>query len=143
VEGKEVWRGRPLLSELQVPEWQDLAVDRRKWGKMPKSTKTILRCRCKYKHKKLYCLHRDTALINCPAPRSQEARAPGQGAWLWLYHRSQSRRARARGWRGRGACVYPPAAHYPLPASAARSASAPPSPMQCNILYWGFRSEVR
>jgi hypothetical protein len=28
---------RPLLSELQVPEWQELAVDRRKWRKMLKS----------------------------------------------------------------------------------------------------------
>jgi hypothetical protein len=31
VERKEgVWRVRPLLSALQVPEWQELAVDRRK-----------------------------------------------------------------------------------------------------------------
>jgi hypothetical protein len=28
---------RPLLSELQVPEWQELAVDRRKWRNMLKS----------------------------------------------------------------------------------------------------------
>jgi hypothetical protein len=36
VERKEVRRARPLLSELQVPEWQELAVDRRKWRKMLK-----------------------------------------------------------------------------------------------------------
>jgi hypothetical protein len=39
VERKEVCirRVRPLLSELQVPEWQELAVDRRKWRKILKS----------------------------------------------------------------------------------------------------------
>jgi hypothetical protein len=38
VERKEVRRVRPLLSELQVPEWQELAVlDRQKWRKMLKS----------------------------------------------------------------------------------------------------------
>jgi hypothetical protein len=37
VECKEVWRVRPRLSELQVPEWQELAVDRRKWRNMLKS----------------------------------------------------------------------------------------------------------
>jgi hypothetical protein len=38
VERKEVRRVRPLLSELQVPEWQELlAKDRRKWRKMLKS----------------------------------------------------------------------------------------------------------
>jgi hypothetical protein len=34
---KEARRARPLLSELQVPEWQELAKDRRKWRKMLKS----------------------------------------------------------------------------------------------------------
>jgi hypothetical protein len=28
---------RPLLSELQVPEWQELAKDRQKWRTMLKS----------------------------------------------------------------------------------------------------------
>jgi hypothetical protein len=37
VECKEIRRARPLLSELQVPEWQELAKDRRKWKKMLKS----------------------------------------------------------------------------------------------------------
>jgi hypothetical protein len=38
VERKEVRRVRPLLSELQVSEWQEeLAVDRRKWRKVLKS----------------------------------------------------------------------------------------------------------
>jgi hypothetical protein len=37
VERKEVRRVRPLLSELQVPEWQELAKDWRKWRKMLKS----------------------------------------------------------------------------------------------------------
>jgi hypothetical protein len=38
VERKEVRRVRPLLiSELHVPEWQELAVDRRKWRNMLKS----------------------------------------------------------------------------------------------------------
>jgi hypothetical protein len=41
VERKEVRRVRPLLSELQVPEWQELAVDRRKWGNMSKSTDAV------------------------------------------------------------------------------------------------------
>ena len=36
---KEVRRVKPLLSELQVPEWQELAKDRRKWRKMLKSIK--------------------------------------------------------------------------------------------------------
>ena len=36
VERKEVRRVRLLLSELQVPEWQELAKDRRKWRKMLK-----------------------------------------------------------------------------------------------------------
>jgi hypothetical protein len=41
VERKEVRRVRPLLSELQgVPEWQELAKDRRKWRKMLKSIRT-------------------------------------------------------------------------------------------------------
>jgi len=39
VERKEVRRVKPLLSELQVPEWQELAKDRRKWRKMLKSIK--------------------------------------------------------------------------------------------------------
>ena len=42
VEHKEVRRVKPLswlLSELQVPEWQELAKDRRKWRKMLKSIK--------------------------------------------------------------------------------------------------------
>ena len=37
VERKEARRVRPRLSELQVPEWQELAKDRRKWRKMLKS----------------------------------------------------------------------------------------------------------
>jgi hypothetical protein len=37
VERKEVRRVRPLLSELQVLEWQELAVDQRKWRNMLKS----------------------------------------------------------------------------------------------------------
>jgi hypothetical protein len=40
VERKEVRRVKPLLSELQVPEWQELAKDRWKWRKMLKSIKT-------------------------------------------------------------------------------------------------------
>jgi hypothetical protein len=41
VERKEVRRVRPLLSELQVPEWQELAPkDRLKWRKMLKSIRT-------------------------------------------------------------------------------------------------------
>jgi hypothetical protein len=39
VERKEVRRVKPLLSELQVPEWQELAKGRRKWRKMLKSTR--------------------------------------------------------------------------------------------------------
>jgi hypothetical protein len=39
VECKEARRAKPLLSELQVPEWQELAKDRRKWRKMLKSIK--------------------------------------------------------------------------------------------------------
>jgi hypothetical protein len=31
---------RPLLSELQVPEWQELAKDRQKWRKMLESIRT-------------------------------------------------------------------------------------------------------
>jgi hypothetical protein len=53
---KEVRRVRPLLSELQVPEWQELAVDRRKWRKMLKGIDVVW---C-YRHKKLDCLRRDT-----------------------------------------------------------------------------------
>jgi hypothetical protein len=41
VERKEVRRVRPLLSELQVPDWQELAVDRRKWRKMSKRTDIV------------------------------------------------------------------------------------------------------
>jgi hypothetical protein len=41
VERKEVRRVMPLLSELQVPEWQELAVDRRKWENMLKSTDIV------------------------------------------------------------------------------------------------------
>jgi hypothetical protein len=37
VECKEVRRVRPLLSELQVLEWQELAEDRPKWRKVLKS----------------------------------------------------------------------------------------------------------
>jgi hypothetical protein len=37
VELKEVRRLGPLLGELQVPEWQELAKDRQKWRKMLKS----------------------------------------------------------------------------------------------------------
>jgi hypothetical protein len=36
-ERKEVRRVKPLLSELQVPEWQELAKDRRGWKNMSKS----------------------------------------------------------------------------------------------------------
>jgi hypothetical protein len=36
---KKKRRVKPLLSELQVPEWQELAKDRRKWRKMLKSIK--------------------------------------------------------------------------------------------------------
>jgi hypothetical protein len=32
-------RVKPLLSELQVPEWQELAKDRQGWKKMLKSIK--------------------------------------------------------------------------------------------------------
>jgi hypothetical protein len=32
---------KPLLSELQVPEWQELAVDRRKWRNMLKSINIV------------------------------------------------------------------------------------------------------
>jgi hypothetical protein len=32
MERKEVRRVRPLLSELQVPEWQELTKDRLKWN---------------------------------------------------------------------------------------------------------------
>jgi hypothetical protein len=39
VERKEVRQVRPLLSELQVPEWQELAKDRVKWSKMLKGIK--------------------------------------------------------------------------------------------------------
>jgi hypothetical protein len=38
VERKEARRVGLLLSELQVPEWQELAKDRPKWRKMSKST---------------------------------------------------------------------------------------------------------
>jgi hypothetical protein len=39
VERKEVRRVKPLLSELQVPEWQELAKDKRGWKHMLKSTR--------------------------------------------------------------------------------------------------------
>jgi hypothetical protein len=39
VERKEVRRVRPLLSELQVPKWQELAKDRPGWRKMLKNIK--------------------------------------------------------------------------------------------------------
>jgi hypothetical protein len=39
VEHKEVRRVRPLLSELQVPEWQELAKDRPEWRNMLKRTR--------------------------------------------------------------------------------------------------------
>jgi hypothetical protein len=45
VESKEVRQVRLLLSELQVPEWQELAVDRRKWRKVLKSTDAV-QCQC-------------------------------------------------------------------------------------------------
>jgi hypothetical protein len=70
VERKEVRRVRPLLSELQVPEWQELAVDRRKWRKVLKST-DIVWC---YRQNKSDCLRRDTTLTN-RGPRQAE----GQG----------------------------------------------------------------
>jgi hypothetical protein len=34
VERKEVRRVKPLLSGLQVPEWEELAKDQRTWRKM-------------------------------------------------------------------------------------------------------------
>jgi hypothetical protein len=37
VERKEVWRVKPWLSELDVPEWQELAGERLGWRKMLKS----------------------------------------------------------------------------------------------------------
>jgi hypothetical protein len=37
VEHNEARRVKPLLSESQVPEWQELAKDRREWRKMSKS----------------------------------------------------------------------------------------------------------
>ena len=37
MERKEVRRVKPPLSELQVPEWRELAKDREKWRKMLKS----------------------------------------------------------------------------------------------------------
>jgi hypothetical protein len=37
-QGRRVW---PLFSELRVPEWQELAVDWRKWRKMLKSTAIV------------------------------------------------------------------------------------------------------
>jgi hypothetical protein len=44
VERKEVRRVKPLLSELQVPEWQELAkADRRKWRNMLKSISIRIR----------------------------------------------------------------------------------------------------
>jgi hypothetical protein len=46
VERKEVRRVKPLLSELQVPEWQELAKDRRKWRKMLKSIMRIFLAVC-------------------------------------------------------------------------------------------------
>ena len=64
VERKEVRRVRPLLSELQVPEWQELAVDRRKWRNMLKSI-DIVWC---YRHNKLDCLRRDAALTRTEDP---------------------------------------------------------------------------
>ena len=39
VERKEARRVKPWLSELDVPEWQELAGDRLGWRKMLKSTK--------------------------------------------------------------------------------------------------------
>jgi hypothetical protein len=39
VERKEARRVRPWLSELDVPEWQELAGDRLGWRKMLKSIK--------------------------------------------------------------------------------------------------------
>jgi hypothetical protein len=39
VERKEARRVKPWLSELDIPEWQELAGDRLGWGKMLKSIK--------------------------------------------------------------------------------------------------------
>jgi hypothetical protein len=39
VERKEAWRVKPWLSELDVPEWQELAGDRLGWRKVLKSIK--------------------------------------------------------------------------------------------------------
>jgi hypothetical protein len=41
VERKEVRRVMPLLSGLQVPEWQELAVGRWKWRNMLKTTDIV------------------------------------------------------------------------------------------------------
>jgi hypothetical protein len=46
VECKEIRRARPLLSELQVTEWQELAKDRVKWSKMLKSIKIDMEIVC-------------------------------------------------------------------------------------------------
>jgi hypothetical protein len=42
VERKEVRQVRPVLIELQVPKWQELILDRQKWGNMLKGAKTVL-----------------------------------------------------------------------------------------------------
>jgi hypothetical protein len=52
---------------LQVPEWQELAVDRRKWRNVLKSTDIVWCCR----YKELDCLRRDTALTN-RGPRQKD-----------------------------------------------------------------------
>jgi hypothetical protein len=68
VERKEVRRVRPPLSELQVPEWQELAVDRRKWRNVEEHRYSLV-----LRHKKLDCLCRDTALTN-RGPRQKDRR---------------------------------------------------------------------
>jgi hypothetical protein len=55
---------RPLLSELQVPEWQELAVDRRKWRKMLKSPDIV------------WCYRRRDTALSVDQPRTQ---TEGQG----------------------------------------------------------------
>jgi hypothetical protein len=46
VERKEVRRVKQLLSELQVPEWQELAKDKAGWRKMSKSIRIYMEIVC-------------------------------------------------------------------------------------------------
>jgi hypothetical protein len=63
VERKEVRRVKPLSSELQVPEWQELAKDKRGWKNMLKSTRGQGDSLC-YRYNELGRLRKDTALTN-------------------------------------------------------------------------------